>query len=292
MKALPNFLGLVAVLTYCNLSANASAEPFSFSTGNPDGRMASLSRTANGSVIQTETADDFVLGKATSLDHATFTGLIPTGASLSSISRVEIEFYHVFPGDSVNPPSGNVPSRVNSPGDVEIGAATRDSLDGSLSFSASVVSPTFSALNSVVNGINKFPGQNTGGEGPVSEQEVQIGVDFEKPVLLPGDHYFFRPEAELTDGNFLLLSAPRPITAPGTPFMPDLQAWIRNDNLAPDWLRIGTDIVGGDVTFNETFSLSGAVVPEAGPWVLVSCAALAAGAVVCRGRMAKGLQRA
>jgi hypothetical protein len=44
------------------------------------------------------------------------------------------------------------------------------------------------------------------------------------------------------NGDFLWLSAFKPIVAPGTPFMPDLQSWIRNDALAPDWSRIGTDI--------------------------------------------------
>jgi hypothetical protein len=38
--------------------------------------------------------------------------------------------------------------------------------------------------------------------------------------------------------------------------MPDLQSWIRNDALAPDWLRIGTDITGQG-PFNAAFSLSG-----------------------------------
>ena len=45
--------------------------------------------------------------------------------------------------------------------------------------------------------------------------------------------------------------------------MTDLQAWIRNANLAPDWLRIGTDIIGAG-TFNMTFSLTGNTIPEAG----------------------------
>ena len=51
----------------------------------------------------------------------------------------------------------------------------------------------------------------------------------------------------MTGGDFLYLSAPRPIVAPGTPFrrVADLQAWIRNSSLAPDWLRIGTDIIDG-----------------------------------------------
>jgi len=60
----------------------------------------------------------------------------------------------------------------------------------------------------------------------------------------------------LSSGNFLWLSAPKPIVAPGTPFAPDLQSWIRNDDLAPDWLRIGTDITGQG-PFNAAFSLAG-----------------------------------
>jgi hypothetical protein len=67
-------------------------------------------------------------------------------------------------------------------------------------------------------------------------------------------------------GDFLFLSAPRPIVSPGTPFLPDLQAWIRNSALKPDWLRIGTDIVGGDSapTFNMAFSVTGETIPDAG----------------------------
>ena len=71
----------------------------------------------------------------------------------------------------------------------------------------------------------------------------------------------------MSSGDFLYLSAPRPILAPGTPFPAgDLQAWIRNSSLAPDWLRIGTDIIGSTPapTFNITFSLNGETVPEAG----------------------------
>jgi len=36
--------------------------------------------------------------------------------------------------------------------------------------------------------------------------------------------------------------------------------WIRNADLDPDWLRVGTDIVGG-TTFNGSFSLSGETIP-------------------------------
>ena len=51
---------------------------------------------------------------------------------------------------------------------------------------------------------------------------------------------------------------------PGTPFSPDLQSWTRDEGIDPDWLRIGTDIVGGATppTFNAVFSLAGETVPE------------------------------
>jgi hypothetical protein len=147
---------------------------------------------------------------------------------------------------------------------VEIDAATRDSSQATLSFSATEIS-TFSVLNTVINGINKAPAQTTHGEGPATGEQLEIDITFNPPLFLPAGHYFFRPEAEVSGGNFLFLSAPRPITS-GTPFpagTTDLQAWIRNANLSPDWLRIGTDIIGAG-TFNMTFSLAGNTIPEAG----------------------------
>jgi hypothetical protein len=236
------------------LASQASAGSFSFSTGDPDGKIATLSRPASPGKIQTETADDFVVTQPVVISQATFTGLLPLGAALSSIGGVEIEIYHVFPGDSDTNRVPAVLTRANSPGDVEIDEATRDSADGSLSFSATTVNPSFSVLNSVVNGINKHPNERTNGEGAVTGEEVVITVNFNPPISLPADHYFFRPEVLLSDGNFLWLSAPKP-TAPPL-FTGDLQSWIRNDALAPDWLRIGTDITGQG-PFNAAFSLSG-----------------------------------
>ena len=86
-------------------------------------------------------------------------------------------------------------------------------------------------------------------------------VTFPHAFDLPADHYFFIPQVKLDNGEFYWLSAPKPIVAPGTPFLPDLQSWIRNEALQPDWLRIGTDIVDGSAapTFNASFSLHGNV---------------------------------
>jgi hypothetical protein len=63
----------------------------------------------------------------------------------------------------------------------------------------------------------------------------------------------------LNSGNFLWLSAPKPVNPPI--FVGDLQSWIRNDNLAPDWSRIGTDITHQG-PFNASFSLSGETIAQ------------------------------
>jgi len=271
-------LGALASLL---LVSEASPASFTFSTGDPDGKIATLSRPPSPGKIQTETADDFILTQTTLINQGTFTGLLPLGAALSSISGVEIEIYHVFPGDSDTNRVPAVPTRANSPGDVEIDDATRDGADGSLSFAATLVNPSFTVSNSVVNGINKSPGEFTRGEGPVTGEEVTIRVAFNPPISLPAGHYFFRPEVLLSSGDFLWLSAPRPIVVPGTPFMPDLQSWIRNDALSPDWLRIGTDITHQG-PFNAAFSLSGETDADADGVAdsLDQCPGTPAGAIV------------
>jgi hypothetical protein len=249
----------------CCLAAPARAgnTTFFFSTGDPDGKIATLSRTASTGKLETETADDFVTAFPTIITKATFTGLLVGGATTANINNVEIELYHVFPIDSTNPPDGRVLTRMNSPSDNNFAAA--DGKLGQLSFTTTVLNSNFMAANSVVNGINAKPDQFTGGEGAVTGVEVQFNVTFTKPFQLGQDHVFFRPEVDLgSAGNFLWLSAPKPIVAPGTPFKNDLQSWIRNDGagaLAPDWERIGTDVTHQG-PFNAAFSLTGTIVPE------------------------------
>ncbi len=245
-----------------------AANAFHFSTGDPDGKIATASRPgpSSGANQETESADDFTLnGPETLIDHATFIGLVPIGVSVpSDINEVRVEIYRVFPKDSdtsrtSGPPTfstSQVPTRVNSPADVELD--DRDSAAGTLTFTATVLDGTFSALNSVDLGIHPKNSQTTGGDGAVRGQEVLFDVTFLKPFDLPFDHYFFIPQVLLSDpdDHFLWLSAPKPIVSPGTPFTPDLQSWIRNASLDPDWLRVGTDIVGTGA-FNAVFSLDG-----------------------------------
>ena len=137
-------------------------------------------------------------------------------------------------------------------------------------------------------GIHPKPNQTTLGDGPVTGEEVDFDVAFTSPFSLPPDHYFFVPQVEITTagGEFLWLSVPRPIVSPSTPFpagFTDLQSWTRDEFLDPDWLRVGTDIVGGNPapTFNATFSLTGTV-PEPASWSLLGAALAGLGLVQLR----------
>jgi hypothetical protein len=271
----------VALLPRISLGSTS----FFFSTGEPDGKIATASRPDSAGKIEIESADDFVLLNPTTITQATFRGLLPVDAPISSVNSVRVEIYRVFPNDSTFPPSGNVTTRTNSPGDVEF--ADRSSDDANLNFNVDVLNASFTAANSVLNGINPKPGQFTGGEGPVTGEEVEFTIDFLTPFNLPADHYFFVPQVGLSSGDFFWLSAPKPIVPPGTQFpsgQTDLQSWIRNENLAPDWSRVGTDITGQG-PFNAAFTLSGSV-PETASSLQLLAGALFALAACARFRSA------
>jgi hypothetical protein len=253
----------------------AAADATFFSTGSPDGNMATASRPSSAGQFEIESADDFILTHTTSITDATFTGLIPAGAT---VGEVVVEIYRVFPalsdvGRTSGPPTFStpqVPTRVNSPSDVEL--EDRGTASGNLTFSTSGLG-SFTAANSVQpGGIHPIPGFHTGGDGSVTGNETVFNITFTTPFTLPADHYFFVPQVQLSNGDFLWLSAPRPIIGGTGPFVGDLQSWTRDNispnNLEPDWLRIGTDIVGG-TTFNAAFSLSGSVVPEPSTWAMM-----------------------
>ena len=258
--------GIVSLVTLLGTPAFAGVI---YDNLTPNNSMATATRPDTGS-FEIETGDDFFLGAPAKINSASFDGLlVPGTGGTPAVSQVVVEIYRVFPLDSNTARTPNVPTRANSPSDVAFDS--RDSATaGQLTFTTSVLAGTFTASNSVQpGGIHPKPGQTTLGNGPVTGQEVQLDVTFTTPFDLPADHYFFVPQVFLTNGGeFFWLSASRPISGAGTTPFPagvtDLQTWTRDAFLDPDWLRVGTDIVGGSTppTFNAAFSLDGTTVPE------------------------------
>ncbi len=212
MKRNANTLRLLATMMLTT-SASAIASPIHFQTNEPDGRMAMASHPPSASLAENESADDFILNTTTRISHAQFTGLLANSAMLGSVSQVVVEIYRVFPLDSIDPPSGGVPTRINSPS------------DNAFTFRDSAGEPAgLHYLMSVLNSGNPFTASNSvrdtlepaaRGDGQITGTEVSFDVVFDQPIVLPPGHYFFVPQVAVTTGDdFYWLSTARPITPP------------------------------------------------------------------------------
>ncbi|HEY2190398.1 MAG TPA: PEP-CTERM sorting domain-containing protein [Caldimonas sp.] len=277
---------LAAAVSILAASSAWADAPFFFSTGGVTSAIGMASRPGVAGKTEIEAGDDFVTTQPTTVTSATFIGVVTSGSTVSTILGVDVEIYRVFPLDSDAVRMPNVPTRTNSPSDVALDS--RSSSAGEVTFSTLTLASTFTLANSVLNGIHPFPNQLTMGEGAVTGSEVQFTLTFATPFVLPADHYFFVPQVQVAGGEFYWMSGPRPIVAPaGTPFSPDLQTWMRNDPLDPDWLRVGTDIVGSG-TFNGAFTLTGSVaaVPEPETSALMLLGLAAVGGIARRRRAA------
>jgi hypothetical protein len=244
---------LAAALAILAAPSAWADDPFFFSTGNVTNAIGMASRPDVGGKTEIEAADDFVTTAPTTITSATFTGVVTSITGLSTIGEVVVEIYRVFPLDSNTVRTPNVPTRANSPSDVALDSRS-SSVAGEMTFATATLATTFTASNSVLNGIHAFPNQLTMGEGAVTGREVQFTVTFTTPLVLPTDHYFFIPQVQVAGGEFYWLS--------------------------------GTDIVGGNPvpTFNGAFTLTGTVaaVPEPATSALMLLGLAAVGAVASR----------
>ena len=187
----PRFALLAAFLCFASIIATSTKADQLYNNLTPNSSIGLASQTDMSPGGEVEAADDFIFTTPTTINSASFTGLISAGTfGVPTIAGVTIEIYRVFPFDSDTNRTPNVVTRANSPSDVAFASRTSSS-PGDLTFSTATQASSFTTLNSVqVGGINPKPNQTTGGNGPVTGQEVQFDVTFTKPFDLPADHYF------------------------------------------------------------------------------------------------------
>ena len=160
---------ILCIVTACFLASSAFGATI-YNNLTPNNMIGVATRPSSPGVFEIEGADDFFLSAQTLITSATFVGLIVPGTGgTPAISDIVAEMYRIFPADSNTVRMQNVPTRTNSPSDVAF--AEKDSAMGQLTFSTSVVAPTFTVLNSVQpGGIHPSPLQTTGGNGALTGQ--------------------------------------------------------------------------------------------------------------------------
>ncbi|HEX8010904.1 MAG TPA: PEP-CTERM sorting domain-containing protein [Casimicrobiaceae bacterium] len=84
-------LSLSAVVALFWAGLSSANVPFFFSTGNPDGLMATHSRPESVGKFEIQSADDLTLGSATKRTGATFAGLLTGGATTADIGEVRVD---------------------------------------------------------------------------------------------------------------------------------------------------------------------------------------------------------
>ena len=176
------------------------------------------SRPTSGSAIEIEAGDDFVLGDQTTLTSATFTGLLPSSAPLSSIQQVRVKAYRVFPVDSdvtrtSGPPvysTSAVPTRLDSPADVAF--AQGDSADGSLAFTVSALGPfTGAELRAERDQPQAEPDHRR--EGSRQRRGGRLQHDLQSPPQAGGGPLLLRAAGRALLGRLLLVVGGRGVVS-------------------------------------------------------------------------------
>ena len=187
---------------------------YSFSTGDPDGKMATASSPGQrGSSRSRRPTISFSRQRPRSPAR-------PSPASspgTRSVSNVPVEIYRVFPTIRTRAaPAGRQRSRLprRRPARIRhrMSHLAADAATGGLQVRDNRHGILHRAQLGAAGWHQSQTGQFTGGNGPVTGEENDFSMSFTNDLLLPANHYFFVPQVgHGSDGNFLWLSAPRPI---------------------------------------------------------------------------------
>ena len=204
--------------------------------------MATATRPDDGGAFEIELADDFVLTNTTPITSATFTGLLPAGATAvrRSSSKSTGCFRRISDvGRTSGPPTFStpqVPTRVNSPSDVAFDS--RDFEASGLTFSTTVVDHQFHRSSTRCSPAASIPYRaiSTGGNGAGHGRGGPVRRDLHHALPPPRRPLFLRAPgpAGQTAISFGCRRRNRSCP-PGTPFPPgftDLQSWTRDAAIA------------------------------------------------------------
>ena len=142
---------LVVLLGLAAMAAVPAHAAVIYNNLTPNNLMGMATRPDAPGVAEIETGDDFFVTTRSSIDSASFTGLVVPGTGgTPAVSEVAIEIYRVFPLDSDTTRVIHVPTRANSPSDNALD--DRDSATAGLNFTTAVLGATFTVLNTVQPG--------------------------------------------------------------------------------------------------------------------------------------------
>ena len=249
---------------------------YSFSTGDPDGKIATASRPE--STENSRSSPRMIsCSPTTSITSATFTGLVPGGGERPPTSSSRSIAY--FPRLGCRPHQRvaavldvEVPTRVNSPSDVAFLEA--DSATGGLVLDQGARGDLHRKQLGETGGIYPEPESDTGGNGAVTGEEVRFDRELHRRLAPPRQPLFLRASGRAGQRQFLLAVGAEADRLAGTPFPPgftDLQSWTRDDSARSRLAahRHGHRGRRPAPTFNAAFSLAGSAVPEPSTWAMM-----------------------
>ncbi|KAK9813910.1 hypothetical protein WJX73_004492 [Symbiochloris irregularis] len=244
-----------------------------FTTGPGNYQVGSTSYPASiaNNELPVETADDFYVPSAVTIQGMSFEGLLPADFSPATVTQyitsVGALLYALYPQDSNPSLDGTkVATRLGSPADYNLDNIT------TTAYQVTSLGDQIVSIPAAIDSVNIQPPPNqlqAGSTAPpaILGKKYQFFVPFQYS-LPAGAHVFVAPQIGLDCStipalpqslcNFVWSSAQYPTSANGgTPFpagVQDEQSWARGPAITPDWASIGTQILGTQ-PYNAAFTV-------------------------------------